>query len=328
METSKTKKIYGLLVLFMLLSLPVSLSAQHEEIKESKSVSISTTSEGKVKLKVIMKEGNDETTFEKTYDSHEEMYNDPDLDKYGIDLGFGSSAFGRGRGPRFFLHQGPGSQFWNDDAFGREIEELRKEMEEMMSGFGGSGFFFNADPFMDMDSLMQSFQFKNDNGKFFFNGEEITDLDSLQKELRERFGQFDFGFDFDDFGSSGFGQWSDEEKEDVKVIRRAKVYVRSAHEEDKALVGTEEKEALRIKDISFYPNPSDGRFDIELVAGDNAPVQFVIVDAQGNEVFNKLVTPRDGYVQQEVDLSRKDKGIYVLKVTQGKAALTKRLIVE
>lgn len=328
MKTFNTKNILGLAVLLTMLSWPIALLGQQENRQESKSVSIATTPEGKVKLKVVKKQGNDETTFEKTYDSYDEMYSDPDLDKYGIDLGFGSSSFGQGAGPRFFLHQGPGSQFWNDDAFGREIEQLRKQMEEMMSGFGGSGFFFDTDPFTDMDSLMQRFQFKNDNGKFFFNGEEITDLDSLQEALKDRFDQFNFSFDFDNNGSSGFGQWSDEDREDVKVIRRAKVYVRSAREEDKALVGTETKEALAINDISFYPNPSDGRFDIELDTPGDAPVQFVIVDAQGNEVFNKIITPQNGYVQQEVDLSKKDKGIYVLKVTQGKAALTKRLIVE
>ena len=41
------------------------VQAQNEQIKESQSVSISTTEEGKIKLKVVQKRGDDETTFEK-----------------------------------------------------------------------------------------------------------------------------------------------------------------------------------------------------------------------------------------------------------------------
>lgn len=322
----------NLLVVFFIslgLQLSTSIYAQ-EEVRESKSVSISTTAEGKVQLKVIIKKGNDETTFEKTYDSQEEMQNDPDLEKYGIDLGFNGQGFGSSsRSPQFFFHNGPASKFWDDESFQLEMEEMRRRMKDMMQGFDSGGFFnFDSDSFIDMDSLMSRFQFRNDNGRFFYNGEEITDLDSLQDALKDKFDQFQFDFDFGSPSKGGFGSWHDQDDEDVKVITRAKVYVRTARDEDKALVGTDDMETLQLNDISFYPNPSDGRFDLELNTLSDEPVQLIIVDQYGNEVYNRLSTPENGALEKRIDLTNEGKGIYVLKVIQGNKALTKRIIVE
>lgn len=319
-------KILSLVLLC--LSAPTYLSAQSEEIRESKSVNISTTDEGKVKLKVVMKKGEDETTFEKTYDSHEEMHADPDLEKYGIDLGmgFGGSGFSfNGQSPQFFLHNGPGGGFWDDEDF--DFQELRERMKEMMKGFGSGGFSFDDDSFMDIDSLMSKFHFRHDNGRFFLNGEEIMDIDSLREAMKDQFGNMHFDFDFDGWDNGSFNSWQDEDG-DVRVITRAKVYIRNAREEDKELVGTEDAELLQLNDISFYPNPSDGRFDLAIDAINNDPIQLVIVDDQGSEVYNYTASPKKGLFVRKIDLSKEGKGLYVLKVEQNGKVLTKRILVE
>ena len=321
----KQKNLLSLSVLLIALLLSPTIHAQNEEIRESKSVNISTTSEGMVRLKVVIKKGNDETTFEKTYDSEEDMRNDPDLEKYGIDLGFGSKSFGNS--PQFYFHNGPANKFWDEEEFEQQMEQLKRQMEEMTDGLGSSGFFFDfdEDSFPDVDSLMQRFQFRNDNGTFFFNGEEIMDMDSLQDALKDKFDHFQF--DFDDWDDEDSNTWYDKDS-NVRVITRAKVYIRSARDEDKALAGTDEMETLQLNDISFYPNPSDGRFDLELITVSNEPVQLIIVDDSGNEVYNKLSTPSNGSLDQRIDLTSQGKGLYVLKVIQNGQALTKRIIVE
>lgn len=299
--------------------------AQDEGIRESKSVNITTTEDGKVKLKVIMKKGNDETTFEKTYDSHDEMYNDPDLEEYGIDLGFGNSFKFNGSSPQFYFHKGPGGGFWDQDDF--DMDSFREQMDDMMKNFGSNGFYFgNGSPF-DIDSLMTQFQFRNDNGKFFFNGEEIMDIDSLEDALKDQFDHFKFDFDFGDWDDEDYGTWYDKDS-DVRVITRAKVYIRTAREEDKKLVGADKTETLQLNDISFYPNPSDGRFELEIDAINDDPIHLMIVDDQGNEVYNRTASPTNGFFRKNIDLSDEGKGLYVLKVEQGGKALTKRIIVE
>jgi len=189
---------------------------------------------------------------------------------------------------------------------------------------------------MGMDSLMNKFDFRNDNGRFFFNGEEVMDVDSLRKALKDQFGAFDFSFDFgDDWGDDVPGFWRhhmdgdrDEDASDVKVITRARVMIHSAKAEDKKVVGTEDMESLELRDISFYPNPSDGKFEVELDSRSDAPVQVIIVDKDGNEVYNRVGKPSDGRYDFSVDLTREGKGIYIMKLVQNNRALTKRVVIE
>lgn len=330
---NKFLNIGGLMVLLLMVNVSAPLLAQDENIRESQSVSISHTEDGKVKLKVIQKKGNDETTFEKTYDSYEDMQNDPDLEKYGIgknSLGFG---FGGSR-PQFFLHNGPGQGFWDDDDFDMSpFMDMQERMREMMKGFGsGFAFGFDDDQMMDLDSLIHKFDFRTDNGRFFFNGEEIMDIDSLRDAMKDQFQNFQFDFDMDGWDDpSKFGSWTyhnDEDRDDVKVITRAKVMIRSAREEDKKAVGTENMESLELRDISFYPNPSDGRFDVELDSKSDAPVHVIIVDSDGNEVYNRVGTPENGQYDFKVDLTGEGKGIFIMKLVQNDKALTKRLVIE
>lgn len=317
----------------LLLSIGVcqSAKAQSANIRESQSVTISDTEEGKVKLKVIIKKGDDETTFEKTYDSHEEMQNDPDLEKYGINV----DSFGLGKGfggqPKFFFHNGPGQGIWDQGDFDMDIDSLRSSIKGMMKGFGPGAFSFGFDDenAFDMDSLMQRFNFKNDNGRFFFNGEQMEDLDSLRTVLKNKFGNMKFDFDFGDWNDDAFSTFRfDGDDDDVKVISRIKVVIRSANAEDKEAVGTGDMEGLELRDINFYPNPSDGRFDVELETGSDAAVQVSIIDPEGNEVYNRTGIPQEGRYDFHIDLSDQQKGIYLMKVVQNNKALTKRVIIE
>jgi hypothetical protein len=325
------KLLLGMFALLLVVGCNQAVQAQNEQIKESQSVSISTTEEGKIKLKVVQKRGDDETTFEKTYDSYEAMHNDPDLEKYGINknaLGF-TGSMGK---PQFFFHNGPAQGFWNDDDFSMApFREMEERMREMMEQFGHRGFAFgfDDDDFMNMDSLVQRFSFKNDNGRFFFNGKEITDMDSLKEAMKDKFKNFHFDFDFGDWEDDSFGAWGfSHDDDDVRVITRAKVMVKSASEEDKKVVGTENMEALELRDISFYPNPSDGRFDVELKTKADSPIQVIIVDDNGNEVFNRVGRPQAGEYKFNVDLTHEGKGVYVMKLIQNDKALTKRVVIE
>lgn len=320
------------LAIFMAMLLAIGLNGQAQtSINQSKSVSISTTEDGKVKLKVITKDGDDSKTFEKTYDSYDDIQGDPDLEKYGIELdGFG--GFGASNGS-FRFGQGGMSPMWDDDSFmrGFGLDSLRAQMRSMMrNGFGGNNFFFNFgdEPFMmDMDSLGSRFNFNFGNGGMFFNGEEITNMDSLRSALKDRFGgmpfDFDFNFDDEDFSFHGFG-----EDDGVKVISRARVIIRSAKDKDKEIAGTDKMEELAIKDVSFYPNPSDGRFQLEIETSNKGALQVKIVSPTGEVVYDKTDASGLTNYNFNIDISDLDEGIYILKVVQNNKALTKRIVIE
>lgn len=333
MSRSKQQSIFLpiTLSLILLIGFGKVSQSQTEDARESQSVSISNTEDGKVKLKVVIKKGNDETTFEKTYDSHEEMENDPDLEKYGINTSFSFRGFGGNNSsqPRFFFHNGPGNGVWDHDF---DIDSLRNSIRGMMKGFGPNSFSFgfDDDDFMDMDSLMQKFSFRNNNGSFSFNGKEVTDIDSLRAALKDKFGNMMFDFDFGDNDNQWTNRirgWGDDD-DDVRVISRVSVFIRSAQKEDKEVAGTDKMESLELRDINFYPNPSDGRFDVELETGSDAAIHISVLDPNGNEVYNRTGKPDNGRYDFRVDLSHEEKGIYIMKVVQNNKALTKRVIIE
>lgn len=328
-NNKRSKKWTMLVIIFLLFCAGLNGWAQTESVNKGKSISITSTDDGKVKLKVVTKEGNDSKTFEKTYESYSDIENDPDLEKYGIELdGLGVGQ----RGLNFGNHSFPS---WTDDAadsfmFGLNTDSMREKIEKLMGkGFGGNNFFFNFgadEPFiMGIDSLTRNFNFNFGNGRMFFNDEEYFDIDSLRKTMKERFGNLPFDFDFD--SGTGFRSFGNDD-ENIKIISRARVIIRSANDKDKQIAGTDKLDDLEIKDISFYPNPSDGRFNLEIETRNEGPLQVRIVSPMGKVVYDK--TEKSGLKNYNfgIDISDQEKGIYILKVIQNNKALTKRVVVD
>ena len=329
MNWSLNKKMFKATVAIVAIALLVNgfqSFGQTEEMRQSKSVSITTTEDGKVKLRVEMKEGNDTKTFEKTYDNYAEIHQDPDLEKHGIELD--GWSFGGGNAARSFG--------WNADSFmqGFDMGTIRKQMEEMMrGGFTSNNFFFDFDNDAfsgKMDSLSNQLNFHFRNGKMYQNGEEVVDIDSLKEVLKNRFGNMNFDFDFGGAdGRQGFSGWDlDEEEDGFHVISRARVYVRPAKDKDKETVGADKMEDLEIKDISFYPNPSDGRFNLEIETTNKEALVVKIVSPMGDVIYEKTEQGGVSSYSFDIDISNEKEGLYILQVIQNNKTLTKRVIIE
>ena len=329
----KTLKVVAFVAMMILMATSFDGFAQTQERSQSKSVSINTTEDGKVKLKVVMKVGDDTKTFEKTYDSYDEINGDPDLEKNGIDLSdwnFGGGSNGFGASSRSF-QMGPGSSMFDFDMGGMQ-EQIKKMMSE---GFGANNNFLfdfdNDEPFFtDMDSLKNQLNFHFKNGKMFQNGDEVMDMDSLREVLKNRFGNMTFDFD-NDSDDGNFNAWSfgdDKDDEGFHVISRARVFIRAAKDKDKEVVGADKMEPLEIKDISFYPNPSDGRFDLDIQTTDKGPLQVKIVSPTGNVVYDKTDATGASNYNFKIDISDEREGVYILQVIQNNKTLTKRVIIE
>ncbi len=220
--------------------------------------------------------------------------------------------------------------FGGDDDFGFDIDSLMSQFD-----FGRSGnmfrFGFGDDDFgIDIDSMRSHFRFGPNGNGFWFNGEEVEDMEQLRERLREQFDDLDFDFDFGDWDDRGFSfHFDDEDGEDgFRVISRAKVFVRSARDADKEKVGADKMDELEIRDISFYPNPSDGRFTVDIRTGNAGPIQVKVIDPDGTTVYDKTDESANGDYSFNVDLSDKRKGIYILQVIQNNSSLTKRVIIE
>lgn len=274
-------------VLALLFATSMEAQVQYKSFRESKSVSIYSGKDGTITLKVTTKSGNNSKTFKKTYESYEEMVNDPELEEQGItagDLDFGGHHFfgsphARARVPGIKFFGYGGNDPWQSFHFGFDMDSL-------MSGFGRRGFFF---------------------------GDDFTDVDSLREQLMKRFDDMDFNRD---------------DKAHSKVISKVKVFIRPARTADKERAGADKMKDLLVNDISFYPNPSDGRFDLELETGNNLPVQVRILGPDGESIYQKKTAGTDGSHRFRIDISRQRRGNYILQVIQNGRALTKRIIIE
>jgi len=76
--------------------------------------------------------------------------------------------------------------------------------------------------------------------------------------------------------------------------------------------------------ISIFPNPTTGMTNI-LVNGMNGNAVLNIYSMMGQSVFNKNI---NGNEKTELDLSRLSKGVYFVKITNEKAGILSKLIIQ
>jgi len=79
--------------------------------------------------------------------------------------------------------------------------------------------------------------------------------------------------------------------------------------------------------VSLYPNPSQGSFHINLsddLTVENNNFNINVYDITGRRIYNKALTNNN----QEVQLSKAQKGVYLVEVSNGKNKMVKKLIIE
>ena len=83
-----------------------------------------------------------------------------------------------------------------------------------------------------------------------------------------------------------------------------------------------------IKEVSLFPNPSTGKFILELFQTEQKDLTINIINILGQEVFSKTLKHFKGNFKQEVDLSEYKRGVYLLKIQSGKNVMNKKIIIE
>jgi hypothetical protein len=84
---------------------------------------------------------------------------------------------------------------------------------------------------------------------------------------------------------------------------------------------------VSLENLDIYPNPSQGKFTIELSTNSSSNIQLSIYDLRGRSLVNKHYDVF-GKFQQELDVSHLASGIYLLKLTDGSKSFTKKLMLE
>ncbi|QHT66432.1 T9SS type A sorting domain-containing protein [Rhodocytophaga rosea] len=78
--------------------------------------------------------------------------------------------------------------------------------------------------------------------------------------------------------------------------------------------------------INVYPNPSSGRITISIPASLGPDVELSVVDAIGKNIQTFPITIKgNGDYRQEIDLSNREKGLYICKLHTSKGVVVKKL---
>jgi hypothetical protein len=104
-----------------------------------------------------------------------------------------------------------------------------------------------------------------------------------------------------------------------------------ASEEDKKRLKNQigsSDDKLEIDKMSLYPNPGDGKFNLKFNLKNKEDAEVTIYNSEGKPVYNEKLPSFTGEYNKPIDISNNSKGIYFVKVVQGKHAMVKKVVME
>lgn len=85
-------------------------------------------------------------------------------------------------------------------------------------------------------------------------------------------------------------------------------------------------ESFEIKDLSIYPNPNNGTFNLAFASTSN-DVVINVHDIRGRLILNKRFTA-NGLINETIELNDAQSGIYLVTIQNGSRKVTKKIVVE
>jgi len=264
--------------------------------------------DGKIKIRIETETEEGKKVFEKSYSSKEELKNDPELQEFQESFSGDVSLFewSDPGGSRIKLKRGHGDHEFEDFDLDLHLDIDDEDLTTIHL------------PFLDaeMDSLN-------------------LDLEKLQEELRENLKDLKDNIYLqldEDFSSIYFG---DEHSDDMEIIIKKRrstdnVTISDLEKGDPDLedFNLKNERFLDLKSLSYYPNPSNGKFSLKFNTDKKSPVQVKVLDILGTEVYSETVNDFSGDYENEIDLRKQDRGVYLLQIIQNERVVRKKVIVE
>ena len=79
------------------------------------------------------------------------------------------------------------------------------------------------------------------------------------------------------------------------------------------------------KGVSLFPNPSNGKFILELNQVEKMDLNISIINMLGREIFSEMIGHFKGTYKEEFDLSGHSSGIYLLKIRANKEDINRKI---
>lgn len=91
---------------------------------------------------------------------------------------------------------------------------------------------------------------------------------------------------------------------------------------------SQKEQKLNLTNMSFYPNPNTGKFNLSFSLPEKGDAEVTILNTEGKVVYTEKLPAFSGNYDQEIDISKQAKGIYFVKVEQGKNSQVKKIVLE
>ena len=88
-------------------------------------------------------------------------------------------------------------------------------------------------------------------------------------------------------------------------------------------VGLDEENS---SEISIYPNPSTGNFNLNISNVNTASVDVEITDVSGKVILSNAYNTNNGSVNESINISNVDDGVYIVRVNGGQS-IVKRIVI-
>jgi len=82
-----------------------------------------------------------------------------------------------------------------------------------------------------------------------------------------------------------------------------------------------------ISDLSIYPNPNNGNFNIKFTSQSSNDIEVIVHDIRGRQVYNKSFNNTSVF-NQNIQLNNVESGIYIVTVKEGDRKENKKIIIE
>ncbi|MCF6360608.1 MAG: T9SS type A sorting domain-containing protein [Cyclobacteriaceae bacterium] len=214
-----------------------------------------------------------------------------------------------------------------------DFEELQKEGENVFVFRSDGDHRLVEEESMEVKVIMD----EDGNPHVTVNGEEVYyDPDSYRggknNELHMASGKM---VRIEDGGSSVIKEviifkGEDGDEKDVKVeviIQKMVLHLEDVNAEDEKAFSIEDSKNLKLDEFNFYPNPSNGTFNLKF-AGKEKSTMVRVTDINGKEVYAEDLQNFSGIYDKEINLAGLKKGIYLLQVVQGSKVVNKKIVIE
>ncbi len=79
-------------------------------------------------------------------------------------------------------------------------------------------------------------------------------------------------------------------------------------------------------EISIYPNPSAGNFNLNISNVNTASVDVEITDVSGKVILSNVYNTNNGSINESINISNVEDGVYIVRVNGGQS-ITKRIVI-